>query len=848
MSTKVSNLGKKDKASKKRVSCPVIPFYNSVKKDQKEENNYNVILQDIQENSSDEYSESSNKNVPKIKKKNVKNKEEKKNKMNEQITDYRKVTGRFRNFNSFSLSSSKLSRQLKDILTQKLCLKDFSDWFNSVIISMQTDDLNEFVTLLDCIQESDELTTEFFKYIYNLSKSKYKGYKYTNEADKLYKKNILGPICLLTPEIDKITSLGGIGKTIDDLSKGLSALGQEIIIISPYYDRNFEGKNNYLGDSDINSQYFKDITISLDDNYTFGIYSGIDNIGIKYYFIENKNLYQKIYPNCNTPDTLRQIAGFAKVSLQLLCDIDIAPSIIVTNDWFTGLAPAYGKDGSFGNYFKNTKFIHLCHNLEPAFEGKLYFSDNNFQNIYHFNQDWLIDPYSHEKVINPSRCAILKSDQWATLSKSYKRQLQLSSPLADILNQKPCPFAYPNGIFINKKLKELQLLDGGSKAECKEYIQQKYFDYEDADYSIPLYSFIGEINEEKGVMLLLDSFEEIMQRTKKRINLLIFGHGNIDDYHIQNCVNKIAKFNKKYPDSFRGQINNKTSNDIQKIYIGSDFGLIPSKFEPNGINQHEYFICQTPVLAFKTGSLKDTVSEFNYQTNHGNGIIFDNYNMDEFIDAFMRSVNLFKNKEKYEICCENAKKSVIDISEFSKAWCKEFCKLKHKLFFDNSKIKDNTMSNITDDMLIKEYKENEPTFNVRDNFVGQNNKRRKSNVFGMDSFHSGNNLRNKLDLDFNNINENKSKYLQDDEIVKKFVYHYSNNYQPKVVEMSGSFDDWKKRLRLIHYPREQKWEISMKLKKGKYLYKYIIDGDWQINPSEPSEKGSDGFVNNVITL
>ena len=44
MSTKVNNLGKKDKASKKRVSCPVIPFYNSVKKDQKEEDSHNVIL------------------------------------------------------------------------------------------------------------------------------------------------------------------------------------------------------------------------------------------------------------------------------------------------------------------------------------------------------------------------------------------------------------------------------------------------------------------------------------------------------------------------------------------------------------------------------------------------------------------------------------------------------------------------------------------------------------------------------------------------------------------------------------------------------------------------------------
>ena len=858
MSTQVNNFGKfSDTRTKKRVSCPVIPFYNNVKNEKKEEENYNDILPDIKENSSDESSEEEIKNnfkqnKPKLNKKNNKNeknelKEEKNNLINKEISnDYRKITGRFRNFNSFSLSSSKLSRQLKDILTQKLCLKDFSDWFNSVIISMQTDDLNEFITLLDCIQESDELTTEFFKYIYNLSKSKSKGYKYTYEAEKLYKKNKLGQICFITPEVEQITSIGKIGKTINDLSAGLCTLGQDVIIISPYYYQNFDGNKNYLENNDIDFKYIKDITISLDENYTFRIYYGINNIGIKYYFIENNNLFPKLYPNYNTPDTLRQISCFAKTSLQLLCDINVVPSIIVTNDWFTGLTPAYGKDGTFGDYYKNTKFIHLCHNLEPCYEGKLYFSDNNFQFIYQFDKDWLINPYSSDKIINPSRCAILKSDQWATLSKAYKRHLQLNSPLADILNQKPCPFGYPSGIFINEKLKEIKLLTGGNKAECKKYIQQKYFKYEDVDDTIPIYSYIGEINEDKGIMLILDSFEELIKKTHGKINILIIGNGNKDDYYYQNCANKINKFNEKYPYSFYGNINNKKNKDIQKIFLGSDYGLIPSKFEPNGIIQHEYFICETPVFAFKTGSLKDTVSEFNYQTNNGNGIIFDNFNIDEFIDAFIRSINLFKNKEKYEICCKNAKKSAIDISDFSKAWCKEFCKLKHKLFFDNSKIKDITMSTITDDMLIKEYKENESSINVRQNIVGPFGKKRKSNIFGMDSFHSGKNLRNKLN--FNNMNENKNNYLQEDEIVKKFVFYYLNNYQPKVVEMSGSFDDWKKRHRLIHYPREKKWEISMKLKKGRYLYKYIIDGDWQINPREPSEKGNDGFINNVITL
>ena len=866
----MSEINNKDK---RRVSAPVIPFFNIIankenKKEDDKEERKKSYLHDIKENSDDENSEEREeekekktkkmkkvKKVKKIKKKKEKLKEIKEENdkdkddkdkdkdiiINKEIsTDYRKITGKFRNYNSFSLSSQKLSRQLKEILTQKLCLKDFSDWFNSVIISMQSDDLNEFITYLDCIQESSDLTTEFFKYIYNLSKSKSKGYKYTYEAEKLYKKNKLNQICFITPEIGEWTTVGKLGKTIDELTIGICSLGQEIIIISPYYYENSKGQKNYLNNDPFNFKYIKDISITLDNTYSFRIYYGISDIGIKYYFIENEKLFPYPYPIFNTSDTLKEIAGFAKTSLELLKDLNIAPSIIVTNDWITGLVPAYGKDGSFGDFFNHTKFIHLCHNLEPMFEGKLNYSENNdYQNIYKFNKDWLIEPYSQNKMINPSRCAILKSDQWATVSKTYKRHLQLNSPLADILNQKPCPFSYPNGIFTKKELKEIKLLAGKNKEECKEYIQQKYFGYENSDYNVPLYSFIGEISEDKGIMLILDSIDEIMKKTNSKINILIIGMGTSENPCYNKSINRINNLKEKYSYSFWGNIiENENTKENSRIYLGSDFGLLPSKFEPGGIEQYKYFISGTPVLAFKTGILKDTISEFNYQTNKGNGIMFDYYNPNEFVEAFLRSINIFKNKEKYSLCCQNAKTSAVDISEVSEAWCKEFCKLNHKLYFDNSRVKDTTMSNITDDMLIKEYKENEPIFNP----VGAPVTRRRSNIYGADSFQAVKNLAQKFNLNSGN------NFLQEDEVVKKFVYYYLNEYQPKVVELSGSFDDWKKRHRLIHYPREKKWEISIKLKKGKYLYKYIIDGNWQTNPREPTEKGDDGFVNNVIYL
>ena len=51
---------------------------------------------------------------------------------------------------------------------------------------------------------------------------------------------------------------------------------------------------------------------------------------------------------------------------------------------------------------------------------------------------------------------------------------------------------------------------------------------------------------------------------------------------------------------------------------------MPSLFEPGGIVQHEFFIAGTPVIAFKTGGLKDTVVEFRYDTKTGNGFTFEN--------------------------------------------------------------------------------------------------------------------------------------------------------------------------------------------------------------------------------
>ena len=73
-----------------------------------------------------------------------------------------------------------------------------------------------------------------------------KNARYALTAGKIYDNNILGPICFITPELGRWSTVGGLGVMVDELSQGLTSIGQEVLMISPYYNQNRKGNTNYL--------------------------------------------------------------------------------------------------------------------------------------------------------------------------------------------------------------------------------------------------------------------------------------------------------------------------------------------------------------------------------------------------------------------------------------------------------------------------------------------------------------------------------------------------------------------------------------------------------------------------
>jgi hypothetical protein len=91
-----------------------------------------------------------------------------------------------------------------------------------------------------------------------------------------------------------------------------------------------------------------------------------------------------------------------------------------------------------------------------------------------------------------------------------------------------------------------------------------------------------------------------------------------------------------------------------------------------------------------------------------------------------------------------------------------------------------------------------------------------------------------------NCNETRIPYM--------FSYTTEGDKKPASVQICGSFDKWQVRHPLTYDPLKCKWSITLKIKKGKYYYKYIVDGQWVLSKHEKSEKDSSGILNNVVSI
>jgi hypothetical protein len=216
---------------------------------------------------------------------------------------------------------------------------------------------------------------------------------------------------------------------------------------------------------------------------------------------------------------------------------------------------------------------------------------------------------------------------------------------------------------------------------AKRKLQQKYFKFADLDDSVPVFAFVGRIVEQKGVHLIVEAAETLLAKYAGKLNILVGGPANPKDPYATKCAAGLKRLMQAYPSSIWCAPDS-FFMDGSLVNLGADFGLMPSRFEPGGIVQHEFFVGGTPVIAYKTGGLKDSVFEFRWDNNQGNGCLLERHSKDEMIAAMERALGTYKNKVKYKVMRENAFRGTMDGATVYRKWAQEFYRLRGKLFID----------------------------------------------------------------------------------------------------------------------------------------------------------------------
>ncbi len=185
---------------------------------------------------------------------------------------------------------------------------------------------------------------------------------------------------------------------------------------------------------------------------------------------------------------------------------------------------------------------------------------------------------------------------------------------------------------------------------------------------VPLISFIGRFAHQKGADLLAPAIERILARFGF-VNFFILGSG---DKFLEQMVQSLRD---RYPERVACYIGYNEAVAHQ-VYAASDFLLMPSRFEPCGLNQLFSMRYGTIPVARKTGGLRDTVIDY---TEGGAGISFEWDSVDDLIGAISRSLQLYRATKEFKEVRDRGIQQDNSWNNSAKTYAEIYNELQHKL-------------------------------------------------------------------------------------------------------------------------------------------------------------------------
>ena len=440
-------------------------------------------------------------------------------------------------------------------------------------------------------------------------------------------------VAILSSEAVPFAKTGGLADVSGALAKALHAEGVDSLLVLPLYDQIEEALR---GES-----FIDDLAVDWRGRQPQIRVSKSDELGAPTYLLDAAHYFGrgKIY---GEPDDFERFAFFSRAAIALLKRLGEAPDIVHCNDWPCGFAAVEMRARRHHDeFFKATRTVLSIHNLayQGAFDPKglwwLGFSE--------YSGDFMIS-----NMASPLKAGIIAADALSTVSPRYAREIQTpeqgngldwllrarSDRLAGITNGVDYDLWNPETDPHIAEDFSADDLDG--KRVCKLDLLRRFGLPEEPER--PIIAIISRLVAQKGYDLIRQAARDILG-TGAFFIALGAGAREYEDF--------LQSWHDPAPHRvgiYKGYAGEPLAHQIE---AGADIFLMPSLYEPCGLNQMYSMRYGTVPVVRATGGLDDTVQHFDQNTGKGNGFKFGPYSVSAMLEKIREALYFYNQREAW---------------------------------------------------------------------------------------------------------------------------------------------------------------------------------------------------------
>ncbi len=446
-------------------------------------------------------------------------------------------------------------------------------------------------------------------------------------------------ILFVSSEAHPLIKTGGLADVCGSLPKALAELSQDIQLVLPNYQQlNKHEDPRYLCTVRVDNR-----DVSLFE--TCLAHSQVKVLLVDYppFFDFPGNPYSDVRGNA-WPNNAERFSLFCRVVVEIAmnrANLNWQPDVVHCNDWQTGLVPALL---SLENQRPATVFT--IHNL--AYQGL--FSNSHYHALNLPSQLWHPDSLEFHGMLSLIKGGLVYADRITTVSPTYALEIQTpdfgcglegllrhrQEVLSGIMNGIDTDLWNPQTDEAISQRYDFEHI--GDKVANKIALQQRLS--LPVNDKTPVFGLISRLVEQKGIDLILDCLPEMVAMP---IQFVLLGSGN------PNFEQRLQNFAHLYPHKLSVTLGY-DENLAHLIEAGADIFLMPSRFEPCGLNQLYSQRYGTIPIVRQTGGLADSVEDALPESiciQTATGVAFHQPTSGALMEAIKRALVLFDHKDTW---------------------------------------------------------------------------------------------------------------------------------------------------------------------------------------------------------